>query len=121
MPVVSVNGYLPAVVVALGAVASVAGLYLLAGWLRRSSQVLATEPFLGGGASKEHAASRFHLRWYPVTLLFLAFDMEMVVMYPWVRIVAQVGSPAVIEMFVFLAILLTGVGYAYREGALRWT
>jgi NADH-quinone oxidoreductase subunit A len=42
-------------------------------------------------------------------------------MYPWVRIVAQVGSSAVIEMFVFLAILLTGVGYAYREGALRWT
>lgn len=45
----------------------------------------------------------FHLRWYPVTLLFLAFDMEMVVMYGWVRVVAQVGSPAVIEMFVFLA------------------
>ncbi len=115
------SGYLPAMVVALGAAVSVVGLYVMSGWLRRNSGVLAAEPFLGGGSTKEHAASRFHLRWYPVTLLFLAFDMEMVVMYPWVRIVAQVGSPAVIEMFVFLAILLTGVGYAYREGALRWT
>jgi NADH-quinone oxidoreductase subunit A len=117
----AVSGYLSALLVAFGAIVSVVGLYALSGWLRRSPGVLQAEPFLGGGASIEHAASRFHLRWYPVTLLFLAFDMEMVVMYPWVRIVAQVGSSAVIEMFVFLAILLTGVGYAYREGALRWT
>jgi NADH-quinone oxidoreductase subunit A len=96
----AVSGYLSALLVAFGAIVSVVGLYALSGWLRRSPGVLQAEPFLGGGASIEHAASRFHLRWYPVTL---------------------VGSSAVIEMFVFLAILLTGVGYAYREGALRWT
>ena len=116
-----VSGYVAALVVAVGAVVGLAGLYTLSHWVRPTRELLHAEPFLGGGAPREHAASRFHLRWYPVTLLFLAFDMEMVVMYPWVRIVAQVGSPAVIEMFVFLAILLTGVGYAYREGALRWT
>lgn len=116
-----VSGFVAALLVAVGAIVAVAGLYTLSHWLSPTRQPLHAEPFLGGGASTEHAASRFHLRWYPVTLLFLAFDMEMVVMYPWVRIVAQVGSSAVIEMFVFLAILLTGVGYAYREGALRWT
>jgi NADH-quinone oxidoreductase subunit A len=34
--------------------------------------------------------------------------------------VSRVGAPAVIEMFLFLAILLAGVLYAWREGALRW-
>ena len=69
----------------------------------------------------EHAFSRFHVRWYPVTMVFLAFDMEMLFMYPWTLVVSRVGAAAVIEMFLFLAILLAGVLYAWREGALRWT
>ncbi|TDV57319.1 NADH-quinone oxidoreductase subunit A [Actinophytocola oryzae] len=77
-------------------------------------------PFLSGHEPKEHALSRFHVRWYTVTMLFLAFDMEMVFMYPWTLVVAEEGTPAVVEMFVFLAILFAGVVYAWREGALRW-
>jgi NADH-quinone oxidoreductase subunit A len=77
--------------------------------------------FAGGLPPREHAVSRFHVRWYPVTMVFLAFDMEMLFMYPWVLVVSRVGAAAVIEMFLFLAILLAGVLYAWREGALRWT
>jgi NADH-quinone oxidoreductase subunit A len=35
--------------------------------------------------------------------------------------VTTVGPKAVIEMFIFLGILMVGVIYAWREGALRWT
>jgi NADH-quinone oxidoreductase subunit A len=77
--------------------------------------------FAGGLPPSEHAVSRFHVRWYPVTMVFLAFDMEMLFMYPWTLVVSRVGAAAVIEMFLFLAILLAGVLYAWREGALRWT
>lgn len=77
--------------------------------------------FSGGLPPMEHAVSRFHVRWYPVTMVFLAFDMEMLFMYPWTLVVSRVGPAAVIEMFLFLAILLAGVLYAWREGALRWT
>jgi NADH-quinone oxidoreductase subunit A len=78
-------------------------------------------PFAGGILPEEHAVSRFHVRWYAITLLFLAFDMEMIFMYPWTLVISAVGSSAVIEMFAFLAVLLAGVTYAWREGALRWT
>lgn len=78
-------------------------------------------PFSGGLPPVEHAYSRFHVRWYPVAMVFLAFDMEMLFMYPWTLVVTAVGAPAVIEMFLFLAILLAGVVYAWREGAFRWT
>jgi len=77
--------------------------------------------FSGGLPPREHAVSRFHVRWYPVTVVFLAFDMEMLFMYPWTLVVSRVGVAAVVEMFLFLAILLVGVLYAWREGALRWT
>ncbi|WP_374104440.1 NADH-quinone oxidoreductase subunit A [Streptomyces sp. ISL-43] len=89
-------------------------------WLTAPEGPLETEPFGGGLAPCEHAVSRFHVRWYPITMIFLAFDMEMLFMYPWVRVVSAVGTSAVVEMFLFLGILFAGVGYAWREGAFRW-
>ena len=78
-------------------------------------------PFESGMLPQQHAVSRYHARWYAVTILFLAFDMEMIFMYPWAVVVADMGAGAVVEMFGFLAILLVGVVYVWREGALRWT
>jgi NADH-quinone oxidoreductase subunit A len=78
-------------------------------------------PHVGGLPPVEHAVSRFHVRWYAVTMVFLAFDMEMIFMYPWTVVVGMMGTEAVVEMFLFLALLLAGVVYAWREGALRWT
>nr|CTQ89697.1 NADH ubiquinone oxidoreductase chain A (EC 1.6.5.3) [Kibdelosporangium sp. MJ126-NF4] len=77
-------------------------------------------PFLSGRAPTEHAMSRYHVRWYTLTMIFLAFDMEMIFMYPWTLVVSEVGTAAVVEMFLFLAVLFAGVWYAKREGALRW-
>lgn len=77
-------------------------------------------PFLSGWRPEEHALSRFHARFYPLTLLFLAFDVEMLYMYPWATVVAKVGTSAVVEMFALLAVLMAGVVWAWREGALRW-
>lgn len=89
--------------------------------LRTVREPLFTGPFSGGLEPLEHPVSRFHVRWYPVTMIFLAFDMEMLFMYPWTKVVPEVGTPAVVEMFLFLGILLAGVVYAWREGAFRWT
>lgn len=85
---------------------------------RRAAEVL---PFESGMLPQQHAVSRYHARWYAVTILFLAFDMEMVFMYPWAVVVTQMGPTAVVEMFGFLLVLLVGVTYVWREGALRWT
>lgn len=99
----------------------VGGLYGVAFLVRLGRTVTDVRPFLSGHEPVEHAVSRFHVRWYTVTMIFLAFDMEMVFMYPWTLVVAEEGMTAVVEMFVFLGILFVGVVYAWREGALRWT
>jgi NADH-quinone oxidoreductase subunit A len=97
------------------------GLYGVAVLVRLGRALTDVRPFLSGHEPVEHAVSRFHVRWYALTMIFLAFDMEMVFMYPWTLVVAEEGMTAVVEMFVFLAILFAGVTYAWREGALRWT
>lgn len=85
-----------------------------------SEILLVSRPFLSGWDPQQHALSRYHARWYPMTLLFLAFDVEMLFMYPWALVVIEEGIGAVVEMFLFLGVLLVAVIWAWREGALRW-
>src|SRR3546814_13690420 len=55
-------------------------------------------PYLGGGAPRAHAWQRYHVRYYSMTLLFIAFEMEMMFMYPWAVVFLQEGMKAMIEM-----------------------
>jgi NADH-quinone oxidoreductase subunit A len=102
-------------------VAGVVGLYAFSSALSSTREPGAVLPYESGLLPQQHAVSRYHARWYAITVLFLAFDMEMIFMYPWAVVVADMGAQAVIEMFGFLAVLLVGVTYVWREGALRWT
>jgi NADH-quinone oxidoreductase subunit A len=77
-------------------------------------------PFTGGAAPRTHAWNRYHVRYYTMALLFLAFDMEMVFMYPWAVVFVEEGVVALVEMLMFIVILLLGILYAWRERALEW-
>lgn len=114
------SAYASIVVVLLVTLAGIGVLYLVARYATVARASIESLPFLSGWSPEEHALSRYHARWYPLTLLFLAFDVEMLFMYPWAVVVARDGIGAVVEMFVFLGVLMVGVVWAWREGALRW-
>ncbi|MGE0491338.1 MAG: NADH-quinone oxidoreductase subunit A [Vulcanimicrobiota bacterium] len=54
------------------------------------------------------------------SLIFLSFDMEMIFMYPWGVVFADIGVSAFLDMLVFIAILSAGIAYAWGQGGLRW-
>jgi NADH:ubiquinone oxidoreductase subunit 3 (subunit A) len=112
--------YAGPVAMVLVAVAVVGALYAAQRLLTVAPQPLTSLPFQSGWVPEEHALSRYHVRWYLATLLFLAFDVEMLFMYPWAVVVAELGAKAVLEMFLFLGVLFVAVLWAWREGALRW-
>ena len=112
--------YAGVVVMASAVGVFVLGLYALHRLTAVAPDSLNVLPFESGWAPGQHALSRYHVRWYLATLLFLAFDVEMLFMYLWAVVVAQVGVTAVVEMFLFLAALFVAVLWAWREGALRW-
>lgn len=77
-------------------------------------------PFYGGGDSATHAWQRYHFRAYTMTLVFIAFEMEMMFMYPWAVVFVEEGLKAMAEMGMFLGILAVGLLYGWREGVFRW-
>jgi len=111
--------------VALAVFVGALGAALLLWWFgdrgrERAVTAPARVPFAGGLPPAVHAWHRYHARYYPMALLFLAFDMEMVYMYPWAVVFVREGVVAFVEMGMFIAILLLGILYAWRERALEW-
>ena len=104
-----------------GTLALVATLYRLARALGRTVEEPGKDvPFTGGTLAPKPAWVRYHIRYYGLALLFLAFDMEMAFMYPWAVVYRELGLTALLDMGVFLAILFLGLLYGWSQGAFKW-
>ncbi|MDQ7820310.1 MAG: NADH-quinone oxidoreductase subunit A [Armatimonadota bacterium] len=66
------------------------------------------------------AWAQFHVRYYLFALVFVIFDVEVIYLYPWAVVFRQLGAVAFVEMLLFLGILIVGLAYAWRKGALEW-
>ncbi|MFP4626800.1 MAG: NADH-quinone oxidoreductase subunit A [Natronomonas sp.] len=69
--------------------------------------------------------TRFNIQYYMIALLFVVFDIETVLIFPWALIysdaVAEFGiGPVLGPMVVFLAVLIIGLAWAWRKGAVSW-
>ena len=63
---------------------------------------------------------KFDIRYFNYAILFLIFDIETVLLYPFAISLNSLGIFAVIEAFVFVSILLLGLYYAINKKMLRW-
>lgn len=64
---------------------------------------------------------QFNIRYYMFALVFVIFDVETVFLYPWAVAFNHLGVLAFIEALIFIAILVVGLAYAWRKGALEWS
>jgi len=63
---------------------------------------------------------RLNVRFYVIALVFLIFDVEVAVLFPWALVYRQFGLFGFLEMAVFLAILFVGYAYVWLKGDLDW-
>ncbi len=62
----------------------------------------------------------FPVRYYVFALLFLIFDVEAAFLYPWAVVYSELGVYGFVEMTIFVLILVVGLAYAWKKGALKW-
>lgn len=77
-------------------------------------------PYECGVVPKKDARSPFNVHYYLVAVLFVLFELEAAFVYPWAVSLRSLGTIALGEMFVFIAILLVGYVYAWRKGVFEW-
>ena len=113
--------YLP-ILVTFVVAALVPALFLAAGTLlgpRRPSAVKG-EAFECGNPPSGPAWGRFAVKFYLPAVLFIAFDVEVVFMYPWAVLYRRLGLFGFVEMMIFIFVLGLGLVYVWRKGALDW-
>ena len=66
------------------------------------------------------AAVRVSVKFYLLAILFILFDLETAFLYPWAVLFRSLGLFGFVEMAVFVGILLVGLVYAWKKGALDW-
>ena len=77
-------------------------------------------PYESGFDTYGDTWGRFGLSFYIYALLFVAFDIEVIFIYLWALVFDSVLLGGLVSMAIFVAILLLGLGYAWRKGVLSW-
>ncbi len=63
---------------------------------------------------------RFNFRFYVVALIFIIFDVEVVLLFPWALTYREFGIPGFLVGIIFLILLVLGMAYEWRKGDLDW-
>ena len=63
---------------------------------------------------------QFKVGYYLFAILFLMFDVETVFLFPWAAVVQDLGVYGLVSILFFLVVLVLGLAYAWKKGALEW-
>lgn len=114
------NGLLAVVAALTGA-----GLVFLALWIAGLISPSSFNPQKGeayecGIPTRGESMSQFHVGYYLFAILFLMFDVETVFLYPWAVNMREMGTAGLTCIALFFGVLVLGLIYAWRKGALEW-
>jgi len=106
---------------ALGGVAVAFGGLVLGAILRRRLRHPDKDaPYVCGEPAIGQAWVQFDLRFYVVALVFLVFDIEIALFWPWAVVYAESGVAALWDMLFFFGVVVVGFLYLWRFGYLDW-
>lgn len=111
-----------AILVFLGIAIGIAALLVVASMIvaKQSPDSEKLSAYECGFEAFDDARSRFDVRFYLVTLLFIIFDLEVAFLFPWAVSLGGIGLFGFWSMVIFLGILTIGFVYEWRKGALEW-
>jgi NADH-quinone oxidoreductase subunit A len=119
-PAVTLRDYLPILIYFAGGLAvggAILGLSMIGP--RKPNRVKAL-PYESGILPTTPARQRFSIDFYLTAMLFIVFDIELVLFYPLAVVLRDFGGTAVVELVVFAGVLAAALAYIWRKGALEW-
>ena len=78
------------------------------------------EAYECGIPTRGHSWMQFKAGYYLFAILVLMFDVEAVFLFPWAVTVQDAGIDGLINILFFMVILILGLAYAWKKGALEW-
>ncbi len=93
----------------------------LASWLGpKKDNPVKRETFECGNIPISLPNHRFSVKFYAIAILFVLFDIEIVFLFPWSVVFQRLGMAGLLSMTMFIGVLVLGLAYAWKRGALQW-
>lgn len=86
----------------------------------RKPNVLKSQTYECGVETVGDTWVQFRVQYYIYGLIFLVFDVEMVLLFPWAVAYNRLDLFAFVAGFVFIFLLADGLIYAWRKNVLAW-
>lgn len=86
----------------------------------RSYNAQKGEAYECGLPTRGRSQMQFKVGYYLFAILFLMFDIETVFLFPWAVVVGEVDVYGLVSVIFFLVVLIFGLAYAWKKGALKW-
>ena len=86
----------------------------------KSKNIHKEETYECGIETQGNSWFQFKVGYYLFAVLFLIFDVETVLVFPWAVAMKKAGMVGFVEIVIFFFILGLGLIYAWKKGALKW-
>lgn len=111
--------------VALMTITAIAFMFIIAVMAKiispKKASPIKTDTYECGLETTGNSWIQFRVQYYLYALIFVIFDVEVIFLFPWAVSYGVLGWFALVQMSIFIGLLVVGLLYAWRKGALEWT
>jgi NADH-quinone oxidoreductase subunit A len=114
------------ILIQISIAASIGAVVLVASHIfgqRGTSVGVKNTPYECGMLAEGSGHARFAVKFYVTAMLFILFDIEVIFLMPWVLVFREflaVSLPILLPIFFFLFVMVLGLFYELKKGAIEW-
>lgn len=115
--------FLAFLLLVVGVVGAVVGLNALLGPRPGPASAAKMDPFECGVQPMQQRNVRpLSIKYYPIAIFFLLFDLETVLLFLWAATAGQrdIATLSLVTFLVFMALLTLAFAWLWRDGGLKW-
>jgi NADH-quinone oxidoreductase subunit A len=114
------QSYLPAIIFVVIGIGLGAVFTMLNTFFGRGKRGRDTQPYESGMPSDGKIGVRFGISFYIVAILFLIFDVEVILLFPAALVLQELGWHALGAIGLFIFLLTVAFVYEWGRGSLDW-
>lgn len=78
------------------------------------------QPYESGMTAIGEAQRRLPVKFYRIAVLFILFDVDIILLVPWAVTFRNLGIYGLVAMLIFMVMFVLGDAWVWKKGVLEW-
>ncbi len=86
----------------------------------KTEDALNLKPYESGMVAVGEAQRRLPVKFYRIAVLFILFDVDIILLVPWALTFRKLGMYGLWAMLIFMVLFILGDAWVWKKGVLEW-